>query len=295
MAHALNKLFPADNLAKLLGCKMIGEIRAISCVAGLSESSAGALVFSSMDNYEITAGVVVLGPEALEAQALALGFTLLVSRAPRLDFMRALQALDNSPGFVRNEAASVIHPTAHLGSNVVIEPGCVVGRDVIIEHNVVIHSGTEIGDGSRIRANASIGGDGFGFERDDFGRPLRFIHLGGVRIGRNVEIGSNSCIARGTLGMTVIEDDVKIDNLVHVAHNCHIESGAFVIACAEVSGGVRVGRNAWVGPNASILQKKLIGEKAVIGLGAVVTKDVPAGNIYAGNPARFFRKVGEEQ
>ena len=84
---------------------------------------------------------------------------------------------------------------------------------------------------------------------------------------------------------------MKIDNLVHVAHNCLIKDGAFIIACAELSGGVVVGKNAWIAPNSCTHQKVTIGESSLVGLGAVVTKDVPDKCVYAGNPAKKIRSI----
>lgn len=213
------------------------------------------------------------------------------SKNPRLDFIRTLDYLNNNIGFKHFDFESEIHPTVSIGKNVVIERGCKVAEGVILEHNVVIHSGTKIGKNTRIRANSSIGGDGFGFERLENGRPIRFPHLGGVYIGNDVEIGSNTCIVRGTLSNTIIRDNVKIDNLVHLAHNCIIEEGAFIIAGAEVSGGVHIGKNAWIGPNASIIQKVSIGTNSLVGIGAVVTKSIENNKIYAGNPAKFIRDI----
>ncbi|CDL84451.1 UDP-3-O-(3-hydroxymyristoyl)glucosamine N-acyltransferase [Xenorhabdus cabanillasii] len=215
----------------------------------------------------------------------------IISKNPRLDFIRILNFLDKECGFDHFSFKSKISPTASIGHNSIIEDGCIIYENVKIEHNVVIHSGTIIGAHSRIRANSSIGGDGFGFERKSDGVPIRFPHLGGVIIGENVEVGSNTCIARGTLSNTIIGDHVKIDNLVHIAHNCHIGKGTFITACAEISGGVTIGNNSWIGPNTSIIQKKNIGDNSLIGIGAVLTKDVPECTVFAGNPAKKIREI----
>jgi UDP-3-O-[3-hydroxymyristoyl] glucosamine N-acyltransferase len=151
-------------------------------------------------------------------------------------------------------------------------------------------TGTHIGKNCLVRANSTIGSDGFGYERKENGDPVKFIHLGGVIIGNNVEVGSCTCIAKGTLGKTIIEDNVKIDNLVHIAHNCVIRKGAFVIATSILCGGVEIGSNAWIAPNATITQKAKVGENSIVGLGAVVTKSVDANTTVAGNPARILNK-----
>ncbi|MBE8597236.1 UDP-3-O-(3-hydroxymyristoyl)glucosamine N-acyltransferase [Xenorhabdus sp. BG5] len=215
----------------------------------------------------------------------------IISKNPRLDFIRILNFLEKENVFNHFSFKSKISPTASIGLNSIIEDGCIIHENVKIEPNVVIHSGTIIGANSRIRANSSIGGDGFGFERTSNGIPIRFPHLGRVIIGENVEVGSNTCIARGALSNTIIEDYVKIDNLVHIAHNCHIGKGTFITACAEISGGVIIGKNSWIGPNTSIIQKKNIGDNSLIGIGAVLTKDVPESTVFAGNPAKKIREM----
>lgn len=215
----------------------------------------------------------------------------IVSKNPRLDFIKILDYLVKNIGFSHFDFDSEIHPSVIMGQNVVVERGCKIAENVVLEHNVVIQSGTTIGKNSRIRVNSSIGGDGFGFERLEDGSPIRFQHLGGVEIGEDVEIGSLNSVMRGTLSSTIVQNNVKTDNLVHIAHNCFIGKGTFITACAEFSGGVIVGKNVWIGPNSSLMQKIHIGDNALIGLGAVVTKDVPAGKIYAGNPARYIKDV----
>lgn len=210
---------------------------------------------------------------------------------PRLTFIRALDYLVNTIGFSHFNELPQIHPSVKIGQNVVIENGCIIEEGAVLEHNVVIQAGTKIGKFTRIRTNASIGGDGFGFERLDNGEVIRFPHLGGVVIGDYVEIGANTCIARGTLSDTIIKDYVKIDNLVHIAHNCVIEEGVFITACAELSGGVHVGKNAWIAPNVSVVQKLEIGANSLVGIGAVLTKSVKENALYIGNPARFVRNI----
>lgn len=266
--------------------------------AGIDVLVDGASPFHAVSKFEITfakeiptgnvyGSVVVsnINDDRVEVDKIGIIF----SENPRLIFIKILDFLVREIGFSSWDFPSVIDSTAVIGKNVVIEDGCYIGKNTIIEHNVVLHSGTRIGDNCRIRSCSSIGGDGFGFERLDGSESLRFPHLGGVLIGDYVEIGSCTAVCRGTLSDTVLENHVKIDNLVHIAHNCLIRTGAYVIACAEISGGVNVGRNAWIAPNSCTHQKIVIGDESIIGLGAVVTKDVPSNSVYAGNPAKKIR------
>jgi UDP-3-O-[3-hydroxymyristoyl] glucosamine N-acyltransferase len=211
-----------------------------------------------------------------------------VTDNPRLTFAKILIQLEKRVGFIGPEAPPSIDPSAVISPQAFIGPGVQIGPGSIVMPFVYIGEGTHIGADCIIKSGAIIGQDGFGFERDEDNLPIRLVHLGFVRIGNNVEIGSLTTVCRGTLGNTVIEDHAKIDDHVHVAHNVHIGVGAMVVACAEISGGVILGKGSWVGPNASIIQQKRIGEDALVGIGANVLKDVPNGATVAGNPARLL-------
>lgn len=289
MGYKLKSDIQLSEIATKLNLEFIGLDLEVKGVAPFSDCQIGELSFTKdLSNLKANSALIVPKDTALEQLANA-GY--LLSSNPRLDFIRVLSYLENIIGFATYDFPSEIHPSAKIGQNVVIEDGCKISEGVVIEHNVVIHSGTKIGKNSRIRSCSSIGGDGFGFERMEDGEPLRFTHLGGVIVGDNVEVGSCTTIARGTLSNTIIEDHVKIDNLVHIAHNCHIKRGAFIIACAEISGGVVIGENAWIAPNSCTHQKISVGDNAIVGLGAVVTKDVPTNTVYAGNPAKKIRDI----
>lgn len=290
MIYELREPIRTSKLCAFLRLAFSGDDAEIGFVAPYSDHKGGTLTFNTAGDNLSSCAVCIL-PEGCDVTAMEDNATIILSANPRLDFIRALGFLEREVGFSLHDFDSIIHPTVTLGQNVVIERGCVIDEGVVIEHNVVIHSGTRIGKYSRVRACAAIGGDGFGFERLSNGEPLRFPHLGGVSIGKHVEIGSCTAVAKGTLSDTIIEDHVKVDNLVHIAHGCVVKRGAFIIACAELSGGVVVGENAWVAPNSCTHQKVSIGDGAVVGLGAVVTKDVPARSVFAGNPAKKLRDL----
>jgi UDP-3-O-[3-hydroxymyristoyl] glucosamine N-acyltransferase len=215
---------------------------------------------------------------------------------PRTTYMQVLNE------FFTPERATGIHTTAtvesdeigndvFIGSGAYIGPEVEIGNDVTIHSNVVILGKVTIGNNSIIGPNTVIGFTGFGYGREEDGSPIPFPHFGGVRIGNHVEIGGNTSIDRGTLQDTVIEDHAKIDNLVHVAHNCKVESGAFVIASTVLCGGVVVGKNSWIAPNSSILEKVTIGENATVGLSSTVIRDVVANDVVVGSPAKSIRKT----
>lgn len=289
MGYKLRKPIQLSKLASELALQWRGIDVLIEGVASLNHVATSDLTFCNVLPEKINGGVFITSDDSAHTATNSNG--LIIVENPRLEFIKALSFLNIKIGFSSWELPADIHPTATIGQNVVIEKGCVVGPNTTIEHNVVLHAGTRVGEGSRIRSCSSVGGDGFGFERLEDGTPLRFPHLGGVVIGDNVEIGALNSVARGTLSDTIIEDGVKTDNLVHIAHNCQIGAGCLITACAELSGGVHLGENVWVGPNSSFMQKLVIGAGAVVGLGAVVTKNVEENTVVAGSPAKKVRGV----
>jgi UDP-3-O-[3-hydroxymyristoyl] glucosamine N-acyltransferase len=211
--------------------------------------------------------------------------TALLRGAPRWDTGRECYIAENV----------VISPSA------IIEPGATIARDCYIGERAYIMSGARIGPRVRIgtetviRENAVIGGFGFGLAFAKGRPPLRIPHIGGVVIGNGVEVGALSTICSGTLAPTVIKDHVKIDDHVHIAHNCVLGEEIIATACTEVSGSVRIGARTWLAPNCSIIEKIEIGADCTIGLGAVVIKSVPDGTKVMGNPAQDLRVLGRER
>lgn len=187
-------------------------------------------------------------------------------------------------------------PDARLGSGVDLAPGVVLGPRVSIGDgssvgpNTVLANCT-IGRNVSIGANCTFGLPGFGYERGADGVLRRFPHIGGVVIEDDVAIGSNTCIDRGAFGQTVIRKGTKIDNLVHIAHNVDIGSGAMIIANAMLGGSAKVEENAWVAPSVSIMNQITIGAGSILGLGAVVFKDVKPNSIMVGHRATFLKSV----
>lgn len=191
--------------------------------------------------------------------------------------------------------SAVIHPDAQIGENVfvgantVIE-NCTIGDDTIIDANVHIYSPVIIGKHCSVKSGAVLGGMGFGFEKDENGNLFRFPQIGNLFIGDYVEIGANTCIDRGALSDTVIGDYCKISNLCQIAHNNKIGKNVVITAQVNISGSNVIENDVWIAPNASIRGWLTIGKGATIGMGAVVTKDVPAGETWVGNPARKLEK-----
>lgn len=182
---------------------------------------------------------------------------------------------------------------AFIGENVVIENDCVIGNFVEINHNSVLYSGTIIGDNVKIGANNTIGGVGFGYEKDQDETYVLIPHLGNVILESNVHIGNNVTIDRAVLGSTLLQENVKVDNLVHIAHGVNIGRNSLIIANAMVAGSCTIGENVWVAPSSSILNKLTIQNNALIGMGAVVVKNVNEGEVIVGNPGKQLQKLNK--
>lgn len=286
MRNRLESPVRASRLAAELGLRWEGDDLEIRTVAPLTSAAPHALTFAKRaPDGELPARVCVIATTRPSSAA-----ACILSDEPRLDFIKALLALERLGRFERHTEPAEIHPSVTLGLNVSIGKGVVIGAGTRIEPNVTIADNTRIGKDCWLKSGCVIGESGFGLERDADGTPLRMLHFGGVVIGDRVEIGAVTTVCQGTLGPTVVEDDAKIDDHVHVAHNCRIGKKAFVIACAELSGGVVLGEAAWVGPNASVLEQVKIGDRAFVGLGAVVLRDVAADTTVVGNPARVLER-----
>lgn len=133
---------------------------------------------------------------------------------------------------------------------------------------------------------ATIGGQGFGYERDEYGVPLHIPHIGKVLIGDRVDIFEHANVARGTVNDTIIGDDTKIDVFVQVGHNVHIGKRCIICAGSILGGSCEIGDDVFIGLGVIIIPKIKIGAGSFIGAGAVIIRDVPDGAKVVGNPGR---------
>jgi UDP-3-O-[3-hydroxymyristoyl] glucosamine N-acyltransferase len=225
------------------------------------------------------------------------GCTYLIVNNPRLYFLKIVKHFFIEPETPEISVHSIIHPTVKMGKNVtiragvVIEKDCVIGSFTLIDSNTVIKRGTIIGDHVKIGANNTIGGEGFGYEKNEFGQFEFIPHIGNVLIEDNVEIGNNTAIDRAVLGSTILRKNSKIDNLVHIAHGVDVGENTMVIANSMIAGSVSLGKNVWVAPSASVLNKLTVGDDSVVGMGAVVLKNVAVGQTVVGNPAKDLQSL----
>jgi acetyltransferase-like isoleucine patch superfamily enzyme len=255
---------------------------AISCVASAENIEDGCIAFSLDPDKLNKSNIYVL---IAKEKPPNFNGVLIQSSNPKLDFVNILSWLDKNIGFYSNQV-SVISDSAKVHNSAVVMDGVSVGDNSEIGPNVVLMSGVKVGKNTKIGAGTVLGDDGFGYVRGEEYRIDKFVHLGGVIVGDYVDIGNNCTIDRGSLSDTVIEDSVKIDNLVHVAHGVRIGNRTMVAASAEISGSVIIGSDVWIGPGSVIINGIEIESMAVIGLGAVVTRSIRKHEKVFGNPAR---------
>jgi len=290
----------ASVIAESLGAELRGDDVSISGLAPLSDAGADQLTFATNAvkaadavARALEAGAVVLLPPT-DLDALPAGKVITVAN-PRGAFAQVVDRFfapkpeSGIDGTAIVHETAVVDPSAHVGPYSVIREGVVIEEGAEIRAHVVIHRGVRIGAHSLIKSHAVIGEEGFGIDTDAEGNNLRIPHIGSVRLGRHVEVGNFTTVCSGTIAPTVVGDYTKIDDHVHISHNCRIGRNVIITACAELSGSVVVGDNAWVGPNASVLQGKTLGERSLLGIGAVAVQSVPDNEVRVGNPARRVR------
>lgn len=191
-------------------------------------------------------------------------------------------------GYSLTDEGYYIGKNTTIGENSYIEPNVVIGHNVVIGNNAVIMAGaiikhSFIGDNFVCNENAVIGANGFTMADGD--EKIRIPSLGRVVIKDNVEIGTNDNISRGSAGDTFIDNNVKIDALVHIGHDVVVKSNAEIVAGSVVGGYTEIGQGAFLGINSSVRNRKVIGDNVLVGMGAVVTKSFEDKCTIVGNPA----------
>ena len=285
----------SSEIAKFLNRELYGDDIEISGFSSLSNMAENTVVFAKKyckdfaDALFAASSILAIVCEEYQGK---LNFPYIISKNPRLDYLRVV-----SEFFTDKDIKPGIHPSAVLeggqkiGRSVSIGAHCYIASQVSIGDNTVIMPNTSIygkvtiGSNCYIKPGVVIGGPGFGFEYDENGVPVHFPHTGEVIIGDNVYIGANTTIDRATIDATIIGDHVKIDNQVHIAHNCKIGANTLVTAGVVLCGGVEIGENSWLAPNCTVHQQVKIGKKCIVGMGAVVLKNVKEGRTVFGNPA----------
>lgn len=223
---------------------------------------------------------------------------VVITKNPQLEFARFAERLmglreaeEAKLSFKLTSDGYYISDSAVVGKNAKIGVGCVIGHNVKIGDNAIIYSGCNIknatiGDNFFCNENAVIGSYSFTMANDEHGNKYRIPSTGKVVIGNNVEVGANNNIACGSCGDTIIEDNVKLDALIHIGHDAYLCENVEITAGVTVSGFVHIGKGSYFGVGSAIRNRITIGENTIIGMGSVVTKSVDDNLTVAGNPAK---------
>ncbi len=218
-----------------------------------------------------------------------LNFSIVISNDPKKEMITCLTEFfsDKSTCYISEKSeimnGAIIGKNVSIGAFSFIDSNVIIGDNSIVEEGVIIKNST-IGNNCIIKSNSVIGNSGFGFSKNEKGEQVEFPHFGRVLIGDSVQIGSNTCVDRGALSDTVIKDGVKVDNLVHIAHNVVIGENSLIIANSLIGGSTIIGKNCWVAPTATIKNGINIGDNCLIGMASVVTKNIESDQIIAGSP-----------
>lgn len=169
--------------------------------------------------------------------------------------------------------------SVRIGAGSVIEDGVTIGAHTVIEPRAVIKHGTVIGEHCHVFSGAVIGSDGFGYAEAQ-GEWIKIPHVGRVQIGHHVDVGANTTIDRGALDDTVIGDGVKLDNLIHVAHNVRIGAHTVIAGCVGIAGSATIGAHCKIGGAAMILGHLQIADGVTISPGTMITRSVAQAGTY---------------
>lgn len=178
-----------------------------------------------------------------------------------------------------------------VGSHTVVENSAKIGARSILHPHVFVGASCEIGDDCEIHPHTSIGSDGFGYAVDPDGKPRKIAHLGNVKIGDGVEIGSNCAIDRATLTSTHIRSGTKLDNICHIAHNCDLGENGFFTAGFMMGGSTKIGRQFVTGGNSVVTAHITVGDNVVLSGRSSVTNNIPDAGAYGGYPLQPLKEA----
>ena len=282
------------SIVEALGGELHGDAALqIEALASLDSATAADLSFLSNPRYQqqlaaSRAACVIVAP-AMRDAAVARG-ACIVAEQPYLYFARVTQLWKKAhrpiavggvhPSAVV-DAQAAVHPTATIGPLCVVERGARIGAGTVLKSRVTVGEDCQIGERCIVHSGAVIGADGFGFA-PNAGAWEKIEQLGAVRIGNDVEIGANTCIDRGALADTVLEDGVKLDNLVQIGHNVHVGAHTAMAGCVGVAGSATIGAHCTVGGGAIVLGHLTLADHVNISAATVVTRSISKPGHYTG-------------
>jgi UDP-3-O-[3-hydroxymyristoyl] glucosamine N-acyltransferase len=309
----------AAAIAEAVGGRLIGDAGAsVRRIAPLDRAGEQDLTFLGAAKYaeaftKSQAGVVLISPELAETAGQARA--RIVVDKPQEALLKLLPRFHRAP-----KAAPGVHPTAVVGTGVLLGSGASVGPYVVLGEgaivgdgtvidahcsvgagveigakchlfpSVTLYSGTYVGNRVTIHSGARVGSDGFGYVQAG-GQHLKIPHVGRCLIEDDVEIGANTTIDRGSIDDTVVGAGTKIDNLVQVAHNVRIGKACLLMAQVGVAGSVKIEDGAWLLGQVGVSGHHTVGAGSRLAAQAGVFGDIPAGETWSGYPARPHKEA----
>jgi UDP-3-O-[3-hydroxymyristoyl] glucosamine N-acyltransferase len=282
------------SVVEVLGGELHGDASlSIEGLSPLETAGPHHLSFLSHPKYQSQlaaskAGCVIVSPQ-MRSIAMTRG-ACIVTEQPYLYFARVTQLWKKSlPQIVRPrihpsaviDPDAFVHPSARIGALCVIEQGARIGADTEIRPQVTVGADCVIGDRCLLHSGVVIGADGFGFA-PNAGAWEKIEQLGAVHIGNDVEIGANTCIDRGALQDTVIEDGVKLDNLIQIGHNVRVGKNTAMAGCVGVAGSATIGAQCTIGGGAIVLGHLTLADGVNISAATVVTRSIGVPGHYTG-------------
>jgi UDP-3-O-[3-hydroxymyristoyl] glucosamine N-acyltransferase len=300
------------DIVQALGGTLLGPpSQAVQRLAPLASAGAGDLSFISHARYagqmDATRAGALIAPPALQVAAQARG-ACIVTDDPYLYFARLTQWWKQRHAPVQPahvDPLASVHPTARIGLDVTVGPFAVIGPQADVGDGArigahsVLGAGARVGAGSVLHARVSlgdacsvgercilhpgvvIGADGFGFAPHE-GEWIKIEQLGAVRIGNDVEIGANTCIDRGAMDDTLIEDGVKLDNLIQIGHNVRVGAHTAMAGCVGVAGSADIGAHCTIGGGAVVLGHLRLADGVHVSAASVVTRSLLKPGHYTG-------------
>ncbi|MFM9922868.1 UDP-3-O-(3-hydroxymyristoyl)glucosamine N-acyltransferase [Variovorax sp. H27-G14] len=277
-----------------LGGELHGDAAlSIARLAPLQNAQPDALSFLSHPKYQqelaaSKAACVIVSPAMREAAAARGAY--IVTPDPYVYFARLTQlwkAQHARPEADLVHPSAVIHveaqvdPTARIGALCVVERGARIGAGTVLKSRVTVSEDCVIGERCLLHPGVVIGADGFGLALHQ-GQWIKIEQLGAVRIGNDVEIGANTCIDRGALDDTVIEDGVKLDNLIQIGHNVHVGKNTAMAGCVGVAGSAIIGANCTFGGGAIVLGHLTVADGVHVSAATTVTRSIHKAGQYTG-------------
>lgn len=282
------------SIVDVLGGELFGDAGVlIDGLAPLESAGHQHLSFLSHPKYQnqlatSQAACVIVSPQ-MKVPAQVRGACIVVEQ-PYLYFARVTQLWKNrlaksTTPMVHASAVidpdAFVHPLARIGPLCVIERGARIGAHTVLKSRVTVSEDCVIGERCLLHSGVVIGADGFGFA-PNAGAWEKIEQLGSVRIGNDVEIGANTCIDRGALQDTVVEDGVKLDNLIQIGHNVRVGKHTAMAGCAGVAGSATIGDHCTVGGGAIVLGHLELADHVNISAASVVTRSIRKPGHYTG-------------